>query len=93
MPEIRIPGGYMLVGGDYKPGDPQPNGYLDRQDWAEVQMKAGLRQRPCAKCSKWCFPQQLSGDLNVHFGKDSRGRMVRVETPICKACRPKVVTP
>ena len=92
MPEIRIPCGFMLVGGDYKPGDQPPIGYLDRQEWAEVQMKAGLRQRQCSKCSKWCFPQQLSSDVNVHIGKDSLGRTVRIEMAICKVCAPKAVT-
>jgi hypothetical protein len=37
--------------GSYKPGDPQPEGYLDRQEWARVQLKAGLRQRRCPRCS------------------------------------------
>ena len=28
----------------YKPGDPAPKGYLQWNEWAEVQWSAGLRQ-------------------------------------------------
>lgn len=47
----------LLAGRDYKPGDPPPDGYLAWHEWAEVQHKAGLRQRQCL-CGKWVFPQE-----------------------------------
>jgi hypothetical protein len=50
---------HICIAGSYKPGDPQPEGYLDRQEWARVQLKAGLRQRRCPRCSLWKFPQQF----------------------------------
>jgi hypothetical protein len=45
----------------YKPGDPPPGGYLNWHAWAEVQDKAGLRQKRCSQCRLWKFPQELSG--------------------------------
>jgi hypothetical protein len=45
----------------YKPGDPPPGGYLNWHAWAEVQDKAGLRQKKCRQCGLWKFPQELSG--------------------------------
>jgi hypothetical protein len=45
----------------YKPGDPPPDGYLNWHAWAEVQDKAGLRQKRCSRCGLWKFPQELSG--------------------------------
>lgn len=47
----------LIVGKDYKPGDPKPDGYIERIEWARVQMAAGLRQTMCPKCGKWRFPQ------------------------------------
>jgi ribosomal protein S27AE len=45
----------------YKPGDPRPDGYLNWHAWAEVQDKAGLRQKRCNRCGLWRFPQELNG--------------------------------
>jgi hypothetical protein len=42
----------------YAPGSQPPDGYLDWHEWARVQHKAGLDQRPCPKCDKWRFPQE-----------------------------------
>ena len=36
---------HLLIMPTYKPGDPAPTGYLQWHEWAEVQWKAGLRQR------------------------------------------------
>lgn len=52
--------GHIDMVGDYKPGDPRPEGYMDWHEWARVQTKAGLRQVRCGVCSKWKFPQELS---------------------------------
>ena len=49
----------ILTSGEYEPGDQPPDGYIQRQEWARVQMKAGLRQAKCPGCFKWLFPQQV----------------------------------
>ena len=54
--------GWLTFAGAYKPGDMPPTGYIDKQDWAKVQTKAGLRQTRCANCGLWKFPQEKSGD-------------------------------
>ncbi len=48
----------ILIEPHFAPGDPPPAGYCDWHDWAEVQMKAGLKQRRCWKCGLWRFPQE-----------------------------------
>lgn len=40
----------ILEQATYKPGDQAPDGYLARHEWAEVQHKAGLRQKQCGRC-------------------------------------------
>lgn len=45
----------------FKPGDPPPSGYTDWQAWAEVQHRAGLRQKQCGDCGKWKYQQEMSG--------------------------------
>ena len=95
-----MPGLNILVGGTpvhldvvgcYKPGDPPPDGYLDRQEWAEVQMAAGLKPAQCCWCCKWFFPQGLSDRKYVFYASmTKRGpRNVRFEEPMCKACAAK----
>lgn len=46
----------LMTSGPYKPGDPPPSGYMQWQEWARVQIKAGLRQARCEKCGLWEFP-------------------------------------
>ncbi len=50
---------YLDVSGNHKPGDPPPEGYIDKAEWAAVQMKAGLKQRRCWSCGLWRFPQEV----------------------------------
>lgn len=52
----------LLTGGDYKPGDPAPDGYVQWHEWAEVQYKSGLRQKACPTCGLWRFPQEFSSE-------------------------------
>ena len=52
--------GWLSFVGEYKPGDQPPDGYIDRQEWAKVQLKAGLKQERCSRCCRWRFPQQIS---------------------------------
>lgn len=72
MPTVKIPFGsgrgkrsYALLTfqEDWKPGDQPPkdaSDYLGWHEWAEVQHKAGLRQKQCGGCGLWKYPQELS---------------------------------
>lgn len=82
---IRIPGGVMCVQPTFNPGDQAPDGYLAWHEWADVQHKAGLRQKECGRCGKWRYPQELSGTIDRHEAKSRRGP-VTVETPVCLKC-------
>lgn len=85
MPDLFFNGGVMHVGGDYKPGDQAPNGYLDFHEWAEVQHKAGLRQRECGRCGKWKFPQELSDQIDSTNMQSRKGPVV-LSTVVCNNC-------
>jgi len=43
----RISDGIICSTQEFKPGDPRPAGYLAFHAWAEVQVKAGLKQERC----------------------------------------------
>ena len=58
MSSKRIPGGTLDVSDVYQPGDLPPLGYNQWHEWADVQVKAGLRQQRCSQCGKWKFPQE-----------------------------------
>lgn len=85
MPTVRVAGALMLVGAEYKPGDQAPSGYLAWHEWADVQHKAGLRQRQCCACGKWAYPQQIASDREFIY-KTSRGKELRRLEPVCNAC-------
>jgi len=53
-----------FLGGDFKPGDMPPKGYSDWHTWAEVQYKAGLRQKQAPCCGRWFFPQEFNDHLH-----------------------------
>lgn len=82
-------GGVLTVGMGHKPGDPPPSGYCDWHEWADVQYKAGLRQKRCGRCVKLFFPQELSDLIDVDHPFKSDGTHVRVESPVCKGCAEK----
>jgi hypothetical protein len=48
----------VLIVPEFKRGDPPPSGYLERAEWARVQLRAGLRQKRCPSCGLWRFPQE-----------------------------------
>ena len=73
MPDVFFPGGVLTVAGDYKPGDQPPTGYIDWHEWAEVQHKAGLRQKECGRCGKWKYPQELSDQTDRHEMQSRKG--------------------
>jgi hypothetical protein len=78
--------GIISFTGNYKPGDQPPSGYCDWHAWADVQHKAGLRQKRCGNCSKWNFPQELTDVAKRHYVKTANGKKVLVTTFLCKEC-------
>lgn len=81
----QIDGALLLEQDDYKPGDPAPEGYLERHEWAKVQHKAGLRQEKCGLCGKWNYPQELSDQWNRRTF-DTRKWPVMQTTRACLEC-------
>lgn len=47
-------------------GSMPPHGYVDWHEWAKAQHAHGLRQKQCAECSLWRFPQELPCDHTQH---------------------------
>ena len=77
----------IISGVDYKPGDPAPHGgYLAMHEWAEVQIKAGLKQEQCGRCSKWFFPQELSDIIDVSHAITTRGKPITISDRVCLGC-------
>lgn len=79
----------ILEQATYKPGDQAPEGYLEWHEWAEVQHKAGLRQKQCGRCGLWRYPQQLSAEVDraeMVMTRKRKSRRVTVETPVCNDC-------
>ena len=54
-------------------------------EWAEIQHKAGLRQKECGRCGRWKYPQELS-DQHDRLEAQSRKGPVTVITPVCNNC-------
>lgn len=75
---------------NYAPGDPAPEGYLEWHEWAEIQHKAGLRQKQCGRCGLWRYPQELSDKLDRMEARTRKGKPVVVATPVCLKCETKV---
>lgn len=73
----------------FKMGDPCPDGYNARIEWASVHMRAGLKQKRCCICCLWCFPHELSGIVWKSEAFDNRGKVHTLESPICKDCEAK----
>jgi hypothetical protein len=92
MPDLYGPGWHMHVGGDYKPGDMPPTGYLDWHKWAEVQHNAGLKQTTCPQCGKWNYPQELNDEVLASRPFDSAGVVHEQRKRICKVCVAKPPT-
>lgn len=78
-----------MFAGSYQPGDPPPPGYANWQAWAAVQQKAGLRQKRCARCARWKFPQELSALVESAKLPTRAGKTRRQRAPVCVACAAK----
>lgn len=90
MPTVTVKLGrrraVLTFGGDYKPGDPAPTGYLDWHEWAEVQHKAGLRQAVCGSCGLWHYPQEFSDQVRRSTPRNRFGEPVPTVARICLKC-------
>ena len=77
-----------ICGGEtFEVGSQPPSGYIEWHDWARVQDKAGLKQVTCGVCSRWRFPQELSGEIIVTYPLDGRTfKPIRDESPVCRDC-------
>ena len=91
MPSIKLNGGIICEQPDYKPGDQAPEGYLEWHEWAEVQHKAGLRQKKCGRCGKWKYPQELSPTIDRVTMQSRKGPVIAA-TVVCTECEAKGVT-
>lgn len=75
----------------FKPGDPEPVGYIDWYEWADVQIKAGLKTKTCAICRRFYFPQSMS---KRNFGRTitrgkNKGQWRR--SHVCLGCEDRAV--
>lgn len=77
---------HMDVAGDYKVGDPEPEGYTDWIEWCEVHRKAKLKQYPCSTCSRWKWTTQLTLEPIRNEAFDKKGNVVVFYTRQCQAC-------
>lgn len=73
----------------FEPYSQPPAGYMERHEWAQVQLRAGLRQKLCGFCSLWKFPQELVGDAIVTQAETSRGTKVNQIWHVCEECSKK----
>lgn len=75
--------------GDQPPAE--PSDYLGWHAWAEVQHKAGLRQKQCGCCGGWWYPQEMSGKELVSYAERMRNKprrfeKVKIVSSLCKDC-------
>jgi len=78
-------GSIITVQDEYKPGDPPPDGYLAWHEWADVQRKAGIKQKQCVSCGKWRVPVELSGKKRTYQFQTAKG-IVSKTGPTCLDC-------
>ena len=77
---------HLSITPDYKVGDPMPHGYIDRQEWAAVQMKAGLKQEQCGWCCRWKFPFEMSDHVESMQCMTSKGEPHLLTWKLCVEC-------
>lgn len=82
---IQLQDAILCVQPEFKPGDQAPEGYLAWHEWAEVQHKAGLRQKECGRCGTWKYPQEMSDKVDRFEAKSRKGPVTLV-TLVCNDC-------
>lgn len=74
----------------FKPGDPEPSGYLDWHEWARVQDKAKIPNRYCGSCGKWLFDcVKCAHGLDKRLTQRQFDTMVRMMQRAYHARRPQ----
>lgn len=78
----------ILIQKQYEPGDlpPENGSYLDWHEWAEVQYRAGIKQKQCGNCGEWKTPQELTDQEHEFNAKDNYGKSVKIISHLCKKC-------
>jgi len=75
---------------EYKVGDPRPetDSYFDINEWAETQIRGGLKETQCPSCNRWKFPQEMSKIIKKEFAvsKTMKSPIYRIKLNICKKC-------
>ncbi len=91
--------GMIDCGGSFKVGDPMPDGYAARIDWADVHIKAGLKQEVCCVCCRYFFPHQLNPKVyktkaveETRLGRMRHFKDVILEHRKCLECDPVKTT-
>jgi hypothetical protein len=72
----------------FKVGDPCPDGYIARQEWAQVHLDAGQKQMQCGGCGLWMFPHELNPKIFTTMASRTKyGQAnIRIETQYCHEC-------
>ena len=63
-----------------------PSGYLAWHEWAEVQHKAGLKQKECGRCGKFFYPQELINKIDVIKCMTTKGKPHKLSLHVCVYC-------
>ncbi len=56
-------------------GTQAPQGYMQKYEWAALQLAAGLRQSQCPRCLLWKFPQEPCHKKGVCPKKEQHGHI------------------
>jgi hypothetical protein len=65
------------VRSEWPAGCAPPTGYLAWHSWAEAQTKHGLRQKQCARCGLWMFPQEKPAHMTCERATKKSGPLTR----------------
>lgn len=77
---------HITIMPEYKPGDLPPEGYLQWHEWAEVQLKAGIKQTECPTCCLWRTPQELSTREVTYTAFNPKRGSIQLSAFQCAKC-------
>lgn len=80
---------HILVTPDFKPYDPEPEGYLAWHAWAEVQAKAKIPNRCCSTCGKWEFDHVACHPGAERYTARQHAAMIRRTERMVEAAYPR----
>ena len=81
--------GSISITPDFRVGDPCPDGYVDRQEWFDVHLKAGLKQKRCEECGRYKFPHELSEKKYTYRANMRDGSVIEIAYVKCLDCEKK----